>query len=50
MSIKTLEVTEGSQREAAPLKHFNLPDNLFDHEHQEQAMIDAGDHSDSLGI
>ena len=38
------------QREAAPLKHLNLPDDLFDREDPEQAMIDAGDYGDSLGI
>ena len=38
------------QREAAPLKHLNLPDDLFDHEDQEQAAIDAGECSDTLGI
>ena len=41
---------ETVQREAAPLKHLNLPDDLFDREDQEQAMIDAGDYGDSLGI
>ena len=50
MSIKTFKVTVVSKREAAPLKHLDLPDDLFDHEHQEQATIDAGDYSDSLGI
>ena len=38
------------QREAAPLKHLNLPDDLFDREEPDQADIDAGDHSDALGI
>ena len=42
--------TEAAQREAAPLKHLNLPNDLFDHEEPEQAMIDAGDYSDTLGI
>ncbi|MDE0388547.1 MAG: type II toxin-antitoxin system prevent-host-death family antitoxin [Rhodospirillales bacterium] len=41
---------EAGQREAAPLKHLNLPDDLFDLEDREQAMIDAGSHSDTLGI
>ena len=41
---------EAAQREAAPLKHLNLPDDLFDREDPEQAMIDAGDYSDTLGI
>ena len=39
-----------SRREAAPLRHLNLPDDLFDHEDAEQAAIDAGEHSDALGI
>ncbi len=39
-----------AQREAAPLKHLDLPDDLFDHEDAEQAAIDAGDYSDTLGI
>ena len=38
------------QREGAPLKHLNLPDDLFDHEDREQAEIDAGAFSDTLGI
>ena len=41
---------EAGQREAAPLKHLNLPDDLFDRAEPEQAMIDAGDYSDTLGI
>ncbi len=41
---------EAAQREAAPLKHLNLPDDLFDREDQEQAAIDAGDFGDALGI
>lgn len=41
---------EVAQREAAPLKHLDLPDDLFDHEDAEQAAIDAGDYSDTLGI
>ena len=41
---------ETAQREDAPLKHLNLPDDLFDREDQEQAMIDAGSYSDTLGI
>ena len=41
---------EAGQREAAPLKHLNLPDDLFDRAEPEQAMIDAGDCSDTLGI
>ena len=39
-----------AQREAAPLKHLDLPDDLFDDEDAEQAAIDAGDSSDTLGI
>ena len=50
MSTKTSKATEAGQREAAPLKHLNLPDDLFDREEPEQAMIDAGDRSDTLGI
>ena len=38
------------QREAAPLKHLDLPDDLFDREEPGQAAIDAGDYSDTLGI
>ena len=41
---------EARQREAAPLKHLNLPDDLFDREEPDQADIDAGDHTDALGI
>ena len=41
---------EAVLREAAPLKHLNLPDDLFHHEDQEQAAIDAGEFSDTLGI
>ena len=37
-------------REPAPLRHLRLPDDLFDHDDPEQAAIDAGDHSDALGI
>lgn len=37
-------------REPAPLGHLRLPDDLFDREDAEQAGIDAGDHSDALGI
>ena len=50
MSTKTPKVTEAGQREAAPLKHLNLPDDLFDREDPEQAAIDAGDYSDAVGI
>ena len=41
---------EVAQREDAPLKHLDLPDDLFDHEDAEQAAVDAGDYSDTLGI
>ena len=41
---------EAAQREDAPLKHLDLPDDLFDHEDAEQAAIDAGDYSDDLGV
>ena len=50
MSTKTFKVAEAGQREAAPLKHLDLPDDLFDRKDREQAAIDAGDHSDALGI
>ena len=52
MSTKTFKVNKAGQREAAPLKHLDLPDDLFDREDPEQAPIDAGCDSDSrpLGI
>ena len=50
MSAKTFKVIENGQREAAPFKHLKLPDDLFDREEPEQAIIDAGDHGDTLGI
>lgn len=37
-------------REAAPLGHLRLPDDLFDGDDPEQAAIDAGDRSDDFGI
>ena len=37
-------------REAAPLQHLSLPDDLFDGDDPEQAAIDAGDCNDALGI
>ena len=37
-------------REDAPLQHLRLPDDLFDQDDAEQAAIDAGDHTDTLGI
>ena len=42
--------TQAGQRELAPLKHLNLPDDLFDHEEPDQADIDAGDYTDAAGI
>jgi len=50
VSTKTFKVIEAGQREAAPLKHLKLTDDLFDREVREQAMIDAGSYSDTLGI
>ena len=50
MSTKTLNVAEAGLREAAPLKHLDLPDDLFDREEPEQTMIDAGDYGDTFGI
>ena len=38
------------KREPAPLAHLRLPDNLFDGGDPEQAAIDAGEGTDSLGI
>ena len=38
------------KRETAPLGHLRLPDDLFDGDDPEQAAIDAGVHSDALGI
>lgn len=43
-------ISEPSTREAAPLAHLGLPDDLFDAEDAEQAAIDAGDYNDALGI
>lgn len=39
-----------SEREAAPLEHLRLPDDLFDGDDPEQAALDAGDHNDDLGV
>ena len=50
MSTKKRKVAEAGQREAAPLKHLNLPDDLFDRDDPEQAAIDAGDYSNAVGI
>ena len=47
---RLLPPAEAGCREAAPLRHLSLPDDLFDQEDAEQAAIDAGDHSDALGI
>ena len=50
MSTKTLKVAEAGQREAAPLEHLNLPDDLFDREEPEQASIKAGSDSNSRPV
>ena len=50
MSTKTFKDSKAEQREAAPLEHLDLPDDLFDQEEPEQATIDAGSFSDTLGI
>jgi prevent-host-death family protein len=39
-----------TSREAAPLKHLDLPEDIFDTEDPEQAAIDAGDYTDEVGI
>ena len=39
-----------AEREPAPLRHLGLPDNLLDGDDPEQAAIDAGECTDSLGI
>ena len=41
---------DNREREAAPLRHLGLPDDLFDREDAEQAAIDAGEHSDEVGM
>ncbi len=41
---------EAGQRELAPLAHLRLPDDLLDDEDPEQAAIDAGEGTDSVGI
>jgi prevent-host-death family protein len=41
---------ESDRREAAPLKHLALPDDLFDEAGSEQAAIDAGDYTDDVGL
>ena len=50
MLTKMFKVTEAGQREAAPLKHLDVPGDLFDREEPEQTVIDAGDYGDTLGI
>ena len=41
---------EAGGREAAPLGHLGLPDDLFDSDDPEQAAIDAGEYTGTLGI
>ena len=41
---------DSDRREAAPLKHLALPDDLFDEADPEQAAIDAGDDTDDVGL
>lgn len=43
-------VREPTTREAAPLAHLELPDDLFESSDAAQSAIDAGDFSDALGI
>ena len=45
-----MPLAQAGQREAAPLKRLDLPDDFLDHDEPEQAAIDAGDHSDAAGI
>lgn len=47
---RLLPPSERGERESAPLAHLRLPDDLFDAEDAEQAAIDAGAGTDSLGI
>ena len=47
---RILPPVTSNRREPAPLRHLHLPDDLFDREDAEQAAIDAGEHSDALGI
>ena len=47
---RLLPPVEASEREPAPLKHLQLPDDLFDGDDPEQAALDAGDRNDDLGI
>lgn len=46
MSTKTFKDTGTWQREAAPLKHLDLPDDLFDREDPELAAIVVGGDSE----
>jgi prevent-host-death family protein len=39
-----------TRREAVPLKHLDLPEDLFDTEDPEQAAIDVGDYTDEVGV
>ena len=41
---------EAGSREAAPLGHLDLPDDLFDDDDPRQAAIDAGEYSEVAGI
>ena len=41
---------EAGDREAAPLGHLGLPEDLFDGRDPIQAAIDAGEYNDSAGI
>lgn len=45
-----MPLAQAEQREAAPLKHLDLPDDLPDHDEPEQGAIDTGDYSDAVGI
>ena len=46
VSTKTFRMAKAERREAAPLKHLDLPDDLFDSEDPVQAAIDADDDGD----
>ena len=50
MPPATYKGAEAGQREPAPLAHLRLPDDLLDDEDLEQAAMDAGEGTDSLGI
>ena len=47
---RMVSATEAGDREAAPLGHLNLPEDLFDGDDSIQAAIDAGEYNDSAGI